>query len=367
MRVVVTGADGFIGKNLSVRLLERAVEVVPITRNSSEQEIRRAVEQSEAVFHIAGVNRSDDPLEFSKGNVQLTETVCDAIRAVKRSEVPVIFASSRRAGEDTEYGRTKAAAEAALVKLGEAHGNPVHIFRLPNVFGKWCRPGYNSVVATFCHNIARNLPIHVVDPDARIDLVHIDDVVTAFINIMLKPAPSGYHDASPVYETTVGKIAGQLQAFQANQAASMATELNDSFTQALYATYLSYLPSAEFGKTLTTHGDNRGFFGEILRTPNSGQFSVFTAQPGMTRGNHYHHRKAEKFVVVEGEAIIRMRHISSNETIAIPLCGAKPTIVDVVPGWCHNITNTGSTVLVALLWASEIFDPDRPDTIPLRV
>jgi UDP-2-acetamido-2,6-beta-L-arabino-hexul-4-ose reductase len=318
------------------------------------------------IFHLAGVNRPSNPQEFETGNVELTKAVCRAVAGLGR-KLPIVFASSRRAGEPTEYGRTKAAAEAVLIDFAERQGNPVHIFRLPNVFGKWCRPNYNSAIATFCHNVARELPISIVDPDARLDIVHIDDVVKAFVNIMQRPAASGFHDVSPVYATTVGAVAEQIRGFHASRRASIATDLSSSLTQALYATYLSYLPGAELSQPLTIHSDARGSFGEILKTANSGQFSFFTAAPGMTRGNHYHHRKAEKFLVVEGEAVIRMRHIVTDERLEIPLNGAVPVVVDTVPGWCHNITNTGSTTLVVLLWASEVFDPEHPDTIAQKV
>jgi UDP-2-acetamido-2,6-beta-L-arabino-hexul-4-ose reductase len=367
VRVAITGADGFIGKNLSVGIREGGgVEVIPITRHCDEAAFRRALSSCDMIFHLAGVNRPSDPLEFEAGNVELTKALCRAVAEVGR-ELPIVFASSRRAGESTEYGRTKAVAEAVLIDFARRQGSSVHIFRLPNVFGKWCRPNYNSAIATFCYNIAHDLPISIVDPYDRLDIVHIDDVVEAFVNIMRRPAASGFHDVSPVHATTVGAIAEQIRGFHANRRASITTDLDSSLTQALYATYLSYLPSADLSRPLTIHSDARGSFGEILKTANSGQFSFFTAAPGMTRGNHYHHRKAEKFLVVEGEAVIQMRHIISDERLEIPLSGAVPVVVDTVPGWCHNITNTGSTTLVVLLWASEVFDPEHPDTIAQKV
>jgi UDP-2-acetamido-2,6-beta-L-arabino-hexul-4-ose reductase len=275
MKVMVTGADGFIGKNLVVRLKElSSIEVVSITRSSSEGDLQRAAGAVDFIFHLAGVNRPDALAEFALGNTVFTSSLCAAVSATGR-RTPIVFSSSRKANENSDYGRSKAAAEVALFELAKCHGNSVRIFRLPNVFGKWCRPNYNSVVATFCHHIANNLPIRIDDSNTSIELVYIDDVVSAFINAMrTAPVTGDFLEVAPVYSTTIGGLADQIRAFHDGRTRLAVAQVGTGLTRALYATYLSYLPSEHFAYSLKKHEDHRGLFAEILKTVDSGQFSA---------------------------------------------------------------------------------------------
>jgi UDP-2-acetamido-2,6-beta-L-arabino-hexul-4-ose reductase len=368
MRILVTGADGFVGKNLKIRLAEIGrYETLEFTRGRDVAELRKAVAAADAVVHLAGENRPTDPAAFETVNAGLTRSLCDAIRAEARP-IPLLLASSIQAERDNPYGRSKRAAEQAVEALAETTRNPCAIYRLPNVFGKWCRPNYNSAVATFCHNIARGLPIRVDDTGAPLRLVYIDDVVSAFLEDLEK-APSGlkWTRVEPEFETTVGAVAEQIKAFAASRSSLVTERVGTGLTRALYATYVSYLPSTQFAYELPAHGDERGVFVEMLKTPDCGQFSFFTAHPGVTRGRHYHHSKTEKFLVIKGRARFGFRHIVSEEYFELATSGEKPVIVETIPGWSHDITNVGDEELVVMLWANEIFDRDRPDTIPRNV
>lgn len=369
MKVLVTGANGFIGKNFVIRAGEiPGIEVIPVTRASTHQELKNGVAQADVVVHLAGVNRPKDPTEFRQGNVEFTESLAACLLKVK-STAKVIFASSRKAGENSDYGSTKEEAESALRKYADLTGNPVFIFRLPNVFGKWCRPDYNSAVATFCHNISQGLPIQVNDPDARLDLVYVDDVMDEFIRIIQEPSPANddFNEITPVYATTVGAVADQIRFFHNERKKLHIDRVGAGLPRALYSTYLSYLRNDQFSYPLTKHEDPRGFFAEILKTSDSGQFSVFTALPGITRGGHYHHTKVEKFVIVEGEALFKFRHIATGECYELTTKGSAPAVVETIPGWAHDVTNVGPNTMIALLWANEVFDPQRPDTIARKV
>lgn len=368
MRIVVTGADGFIGQNLRVRLRELGeTDVVAITRASSQDELHAALAGAELVFHLAGVNRPKDPADFVAGNAGFTEALCAGLAAAG-GRARIVYASSTQAELDNDYGRSKRAAEELLLAHGARTGAPIHLFRLTNVFGKWCRPNYNSAVATFCHNIARGQPITVNDPTAQLRLVHVDDVVAAFIGVLSRPDhPQGLCEAGPVYTTTVGEVAALLHDFADSRASLMSPRVGTGFVRALYATYVSYLPPQEFAYSVPRHADPRGEFVEVLKTPDCGQFSYFTAHPGVTRGEHYHHAKTEKFLVIKGTAHFGFRHIVSGETHEIVTHGGEGRIVETVPGWTHNITNVGDDEMVVMLWANEIFDRARPDTVSMKV
>lgn len=368
MKVLVTGANGFIAKNLIVHLQERkGVEILRFSRGQSESELRDYVAIADFIYHFAGVNRPQDVEEFARGNRELTRLLCDAIRASGRT-IPVVYTSSKQAEYDNPYGLSKRDAEEALRALGDEHGNPVWIYRLPNVFGKWCRPNYNSAVATFCHNIARGFPITINDPDATLRLVYIDDVVTSFASRLDQQTP-GMHRAevAPVYETTVGQVAEQLYAFNRSRETMVIESVGHGFTRALYSTYISYYAPDQFAYPLVKHEDSRGAFVEMLKTKESGQFSYFTAHPGITRGGHYHHTKTEKFLVIKGTARFRFRHIDTGVFHEYFTSGAAPEVVETIPGWSHDITNMGDDEMVVMLWANEIFDPKKPDTVTFDV
>ncbi|WOX05444.1 UDP-2-acetamido-2,6-beta-L-arabino-hexul-4-ose reductase [Microbulbifer pacificus] len=363
MKVLITGANGFIGRNLIAHLDERRdIEVLCFTRNDSLDALAGLVNQAGFVFHLAGVNRPQDPLEFQSGNTDLTYKLCEAIESSGR-KIPVLYTSSSQAELDNLYGVSKRGAEGALLDLAKRHGSVVHLFRLPNVFGKWARPNYNSAVATFCHNIARDLPIQINDRQALVNLVYIDDVITHFISVMEgRLAGNPFVSVNPQYTITVGELAEQLQVFRDSRATLTTEAVGTGLKRALYATYLSYLPPERFSYEVPKYGDPRGVFVEMLKTRDSGQFSFFTAHPGITRGGHYHHSKTEKFLVIKGQACFRFRHITTGEFHEHSTSGEQPEIVETVPGWTHDITNVGDEEMIVMLWANEIFDREHPDT-----
>lgn len=367
MRVLVTGANGFIGKNLLVHLREQKIETVLFTHEMSEVQLPECLEGVEFVFHLAGVNRPKDPVEFAAGNKELTVHLCDAIRASGR-QIPVVYTSSIQAEADNLYGASKKAAEQALIALEKDTGSPVYIYRLPNVFGKWSRPNYNSAVATFCHNIANDLPIQINDPSATVRLIYVDDVIAEFLRIMVeRPTGAIFPNCQPTYTITVGDLAEQIYTFKQSRQNMLIEAVGTGLTRALYSTYLGFLKPEQFSYGLPIHEDPRGRFVEMLKTKDSGQFSFFTAHPGVTRGGHYHHSKNEKFLVIQGKARFGFRHVVTGETYELITDGEQPQVVETVPGWSHDITNVGDNEMIVMLWANEVFDRQHPDTIQYKV
>ena len=370
MRVLITGANGFVGKNLQLHLAERKdVQVVCFTRADDAAQLPALLQGVDFVFHLAGVNRPQDPQEFVSGNVDLTQALCravGAVAAVTGKPIPITYTSSAQAGRDNPYGHSKRGAEDALLAVALNHQVPVHIFRLPNVFGKWCKPNYNSAVATFCHNIARGLPIQVNDLAASVTLVYVDDVIERFVQLMdgadAAVDADGLASVSPQYTTTVGELARQIQVFKDSRVTLTTERVGTGLLRALYSTYVSYLPVELFAYTVPQHADPRGVFVEMLKTPDAGQFSYFTAHPGITRGGHYHHSKTEKFLVIKGQARFKFRHMQTGQAHELVTTGDNPEIVETVPGWTHDITNIGTDEMVVMLWANEVFDRARPDT-----
>ena len=370
MKVLITGANGFVGKNLQLHLAERPdVQVVCFTRSDDLAQLPVMIQGVDFVFHLAGVNRPLDPAEFVSGNTDLTQALCEMVATVAKTtgkKVPVVYTSSTQAAYENAYGDSKRGAEDVLLELQRSHGVPVHVFRLPNVFGKWCKPNYNSVVATFCHNIARGLPIQVNDPEASVTLVYVDDVMKRFMQIMDGADAAvdavGFATISPQYTTTVGELARQFQVFKDSRVTLMTERVGTGLMRALYATYVSYLPVELFAYTVPQHADPRGVFVEMLKTPDCGQFSHFTAHPGITRGEHYHHSKTEKFLVIKGRARFKFRHMQTGQCHELVTTGEKAEVIESVPGWTHDITNIGSDEMVVMLWANEVFDHLKPDT-----
>ena len=370
-KVLITGSDGFIGKNLQLHLAERRdVQVVCFTRNHSLVQLSELLRGVDFVFHLAGVNRPKDPQEFAVGNADLTRALCNEICVLAQTtgkRVPVVYTSSIQAANDNPYGQSKRSAEDALFELSKGQQQvPVHVFRLPNVFGKWCKPNYNSAVATFCHNIARGLPIQLNLPEAPLTLVYVDDIIERFLQLLdganASVDSAGFSTVAPQYTTTVGALAQQIQAFYDSRATLLTERVGTGLVRALYSTYVSYLPVEQFAYPVTQHGDPRGVFVEMLKTPDCGQFSYFTAHPGITRGGHYHHSKTEKFLVIKGQARFKFRHMHTGEAYELLTNGEKAQVVETVPGWTHDITNIGADEMVVMLWANEIFDRVRPDT-----
>jgi UDP-2-acetamido-2,6-beta-L-arabino-hexul-4-ose reductase len=306
--------------------------------------------------------------------VDLTQVLCQAVGAIavaRGKKVPLVYTSSIQADRDNPYGLSKRRAEGALFELRSEHGVPVHVFRLPNVFGKWCKPNYNSAVATFCYNIARGLPIQVNDLAAPVTLVYVDDVIERFMQLMdgsddCRDA-AGFDAVTPQYGTTVGELAKLIQSFKDSRQTLMTERVGTGLLRALYATYVSYLPPELFAYTLPQYDDPRGVFAEMLKTPDCGQFSYFTAHPGITRGGHYHHSKTEKFLVIKGQARFKFRHMQTGETHELLTSGDKAEVVETVPGWTHDITNIGVDEMIVMLWANEVFNREKPDTFACAV
>lgn len=372
-RVLITGANGFIGKNLQVRLSELPGFVIStFVRGDDAAKLSALLAQADVVVHLAGENRPADEAAFAHVNAGLTQALCNALRteaAATGRKLSLLLSSSTQAERDNPYGRSKLAAEQSVQALAQEVGNPVLVFRLPGVFGKWCKPNYNSVVATFCHNLARGLPIQINDQAANVQLVYVDDVVSTFVNALQEPK-SGFSNAQvhPQYEISLGELAEQIKAFDVCRGAGLQIErVGTGLVRALYATYVSYLPNERFSYEVPQHGDERGVFVEMLKTPDCGQFSYFTAHPGITRGGHYHHTKTEKFLVMKGQALFRFRHLMTNELVELRTSGENPQVVDTIPGWTHDITNVGEDEMVVMLWANENFDRQKPDTVASRV
>jgi UDP-2-acetamido-2,6-beta-L-arabino-hexul-4-ose reductase len=370
-RILVTGAKGFIGKNLVSELRNRKVfEILEYDKDSTPGELTDFVDKCDFVYHLAGINRPEKTEEFKTGNVDFTTLLLETIRSEGR-QVPVIFASSTQATLDNPYGASKLNAERLLETFSEETGTPVITFRLPNVFGKWCRPSYNSVVATFCHKIARDLPVDIHDPNKILKLVYIDDVIKAFTDYLADQAMvPGYRlitDIEPVYTVRLSQLSDMLKSFRASRESRSIPDMSDQFTKKLYSTYLSYLPEDQFNYSLKMNTDARGSFTEFIKTDNCGQISINVSRPGIVKGNHWHHTKLEKFLVVSGIGKIRFRKLGTPEIIEYTVSGEKLEVIDIPVGYTHSIENTGSTEMITIIWSSEIYDPDKPDTYPEEV
>ena len=367
MRVLITGSNGFIGKNLIVRLNELGTSYEVFTRRNSIKDLQGLIKKSDFVIHLAGENRPEDEDDFEVVNSGLTSLICDEIRLTEKN-IPIILASSTQAEHDNPYGKSKLSAEIAIKNLTENTGNSSYIYRLPGVFGKWCKPNYNSVVATFCHNISHDLPIQVNDPFVELSLVYIDDVIEEFVNVIKKGGVSGKAPiVQPEYKIKLGDLADQIKIFKESRDSLITEKVGSGIIRKLYSTYLSYLSPEQFAYSIPLYGDERGVFAEILKTKDSGQFSFFTAAPGVTRGGHYHNSKTEKFLVIQGRAKFSFRNVATDETHEIITTNKELKIVETVPGWSHDITNIGSEEIIVMLWANEIFNPNNPDTIAYKV
>lgn len=367
MKVVVTGANGFIGRRVVAAAREQGHSVVAMTRDTPEPELDHALQHSDAVFHLAGINRSPNAADFDAVNVALTARVA-ACLDVSRQPI-VVYSSSTQAGNGTHYGRTKQQAEETLAALGE-RGARVAIFRLPNVFGPGARPNYNSVVATFAHGAATGQPLEVHDASRELTLVYVHDVARAMVGVLEQPPLAGteFRSAAPQYAVTVGKLAELFAQYGRSRDSQLVPDVSSELTRRLYATYLACLPEQQLGYALPRREDQRGVLAEFLKSPASGQLFVSRTRPGVTRGNHFHHTKTEKFLVLEGDAVIRFRRVSGDpRVVEYRVSGRDLRVVDIPPDWTHSIENAGAGELIVLFWACEIFDPSTPDTHPLDV
>lgn len=380
MKILVTGAKGFLGRNLCATLkniadgkdrsfgMDPDITLFEYDIDTDPSLLGKWCKECDFVFHLAGVNRPKDASEFMTGNFGFTSTLLAELEWHKNL-CPIMISSSVQAALDNPYGKSKLAGEELLRQHAQRTGAKTLIYRFPNMFGKWCRPNYNSVIATFCNNIANGLPIQINDPKAQFHFVYVDDVVAELISA-LKGEPHQKEDLcyAPIeHIATIGQIADLLYSFRASREALTVPDMSDPFTAKLYATYLSYLPEKEFSYPLKMNQDARGSFTEIIRTAESGQFSVNISKPGITKGNHWHHTKNEKFLVVSGHGVIRFRKIDSEEVISYYVSGDKLEVVDIPTGYTHNIENLGDTDMVTFMWASECFNPEKPDTYYLEV
>lgn len=393
MKILITGAYGFVGQNLTAALGEiraghdrrldheicerpEEIQFYLFGRDSTVRDLNAYCADCGFVIHLAGVNRPKDTAEFMSGNRDLTEQLLSALKR-HNNACPVLLSSSTQASltgryAGSEYGRSKRAGEELVFRHGELTGAPVYVYRFPNIFGKWCRPNYNSAVATFCYNTANGLPIQVNDPSVKMDLAYIDDVVEEIIQALRGHAHrsvDGFCSVSVHHETTLGNIAETILSFPGLRERLEVPKLDDPLTKKLYSTYLSYLPAEGFMYDLRMNKDTRGSFTEIIRTADRGQFSVNISRPGVTKGDHWHHTKNEKFLVVKGEGLIRLRRVGMQPNgqpwplAEFRVSGEHMQVVEMIPGYTHSIVNLSDTEdLVTFMWANETFDQDRPDT-----
>lgn len=369
MKILITGAKGFIGKNLAAELKNRKFIVLfEYDKETDPSLLDEYCKEADFVFHLAGVNRPKEQSDFMEGNFGFTSTLLDTLEKYKNT-CPVMISSSIQANLDNPYGKSKKTCEDLLFYYGKKTGTKVLIYRFPNVFGKWCRPNYNSAVATFCHNIANDLPITVNDPSVIMNLAYIDDVINELINSLEgKENKNGdFCEVHVVHTITLGKIVDLIYSFKKSREERFIPDMSDEFTKKLYSTYLSYLPEDQFSYELKMNVDNRGSFTEFIKTPDRGQVSVNISKPGITKGNHWHHTKNEKFLVVRGKGVIRFRKIGSDEIIEYFVSGDKMEVVDIPTGYTHNIENLGDTDMVTIMWANEPYDSEKPDTYYLEV
>jgi UDP-2-acetamido-2,6-beta-L-arabino-hexul-4-ose reductase len=368
MKVLVTGCNGFIAKNLIAHLREMDdMHLYLFSKKDSLHLLNAYINEVDFIFHLAGVNRPKTTDEFYSGNVELTNYIVDALKKEQKN-TPILFTSSTQVELDNDYAKSKREAEKLLLEYAKEMDASVFIYRLGNVFGKFSKPNYNSVIATWCYNITRSLEIKVDAQNKILHLLYIDDVIESFIQkLYVKKTKEYYHDVTPLYTKTLGEIAQLLHSFKNSRQNLLVEEVGSGFKRALYATYLSFLPTDKFSYKLKGHVDARGTFYEVLKTKDSGQFSLSTTAVGISRGGHYHHSKNEKFLVVRGEALIKLRGIFSDEVIEYKVSGKDIEVVEMIPGYTHNIKNIGDEELVLLMWANENFDHDKPDTYFLEV
>ncbi|MDO9630157.1 MAG: capsular polysaccharide biosynthesis protein CapF [Acholeplasmataceae bacterium] len=368
MKILVTGAKGFIGKNLiSVLKTFPNYIVYPYDVDSSVEELELYTKDCSFIFHLAGVNRPSDPKDFMTGNYGFTQTLLSFLKK-NNNKAPIMLASSIQAELNNPYGESKKAGENLLIEYGKKNRSPILIYRFPNVFGKWCKPNYNSVVATFCYNIANHLPIQISDPNYLLNLIYIDDLVSSLISLLnLNDYEETFYSVTPVHQIKLGELANLIHDFKDSRQNRTIPSTIDPLTKKLYATYLSYLPENSFSYPLKMNIDQRGSFTEFIKTPDRGQVSINISKPGIVKGNHWHHTKNEKFLVVSGYGVIRFRNVLTDHVIEYRVSGEKLEVIDIPPGYTHNIENLGSTDMVTVMWANEYFNPDRPDTIFLEV
>lgn len=382
MKVLVTGAKGFIAKNLIAALenviagkdntyhLEETISLYQYSRDMGKECLQEYCKSCDFVFHLAGVNRPVNPEDYRKGNAGFLKELIGELETWK-NPCPIMYASSIQAEFDNEYGKSKKAGEELLLQYSRQNEVPVYIYRLSHVFGKWSQPNYNSVIATFCYNRARDLPVHIDEPEKRISFIYIDDVVRELI-LLLKEKPCKIADNPRLiensYEISLQQMADLIEEFKESRENQRIPNMEPgSFSQKLYSTYLTFLPEEKLKYSFVMNQDERGSFTELFRTKERGQFSVNITRPGITKGEHWHHTKSEKFIVINGNGWIRLRRVDSDQILNFYVSGEKIEAIEIPAGYTHNIINTGQTDLITIMWASENFDERTPDTFSLKV
>jgi UDP-2-acetamido-2,6-beta-L-arabino-hexul-4-ose reductase len=371
MKILITGAKGFVGKNLIAELKNCGYnDLLEYDIDTNPELLDKYAQECEFVFHLAGVNRPEKQEDFMVGNFGFTSALLENLKKYN-NKAPILITSSTQATLDNPYGQSKKAGEDLIFQYGKENDVKVFVYRLPNVFGKWCRPNYNSAVATFCNNVANELPITVNDPNVGMNLVYIDDVVSSFIEKLRATScelqVEEFETVYPIHTIKLGEIVDLLYQFKESRCNLQVPNMNDTFVKKLYSTYLSYLPTDKFSYPLKMNVDNRGSFTEFLKSNDRGQISVNISKPYITKGNHWHHTKNEKFLVVSGEGVIRFRKIDTDEIIEYFVSGDQLEVVDIPVGYTHNIENLGDTDMVTIMWVNEIFDKEKPDTFFLEV
>jgi UDP-2-acetamido-2,6-beta-L-arabino-hexul-4-ose reductase len=371
MKILITGSNGFVGKNLIADLNNQGYTDIyefDIDTDTDPSLLDQYTKECEFVFHLAGVNRPKDEKEFMEGNFGFTSELLSSLKK-HNNKAPILITSSIQANLDNPYGKSKKAGEDLLFDYSKETGAEVYVYRLVNLFGKWSKPNYNTVVATFCYNVARNIEIQISNPDADLNLCYIDDVLEEFAKALKgKPTKKEDYCIVPVnHQIKLGELADKIESFKESRKDLSVPNMKDELSKKLYSTYLSFLPEDAFAYDLKMNIDNRGSFTEILRTPERGQVSVNVSKPGITKGNHWHHTKNEKFLVVSGEGIIRFRKINDDEIIEYRVSGNKHQVVDIPIGYTHSIVNVGEKDLVTIMWVNECYNPEKPDTYYLEV
>lgn len=369
MKVLVTGSSGFIGKNIIVKLQEEFenIEILKFDIDNTLEELKEYVNKTDFIINLAGVNRPMHSKEFYEGNSDFPKVLCELIEKTKRS-IPIIISSSTQAVRDNDYGLSKKIGEDYFFDYSKRTGNPIKLYRFHNVFGKWSKPNYNSVVSTWCHNISRDIDIRIDNPDYELELIYIDDIMKSFVQDLKKNRFNNeINYVDPVMSITLQELANTLYEFKSNIKTTYVPKTGDKLVNNLYSTFLSYLPLDKMIYPMVQHKDQRGKYTELIRTLEYGQFSVSHSRPGVIRGRHYHHSKNERFIVIYGEATVKIRKIDSDEVHEFKMNGDNIEMINIVPGYTHSIENTGDSDMILIIWSNDLFDPENPDTIYLEV